>query len=193
MSDNDDAEFIEALRTAAEGERRGYADFFSWPDRSVAEWGIATTFAEAAPAEPGAPFGHIVPRGQGNDPPDCEAKDCHGRRIGIEITELVSQRAIEQVRRSGEPYSLLALWTRELFLAQIADLLAKKDAKTLKDPPYDEYIVLIHTAEMYLPAATVDGWLSGHRFPAPKQVSRAYLLLSYDAHVPGYPYFRLPW
>ncbi len=49
----------------------------------------------------------------------------------------------------------------------------------------------MHTDEPTLSRSVVQGYLDGHRFPTPKHVSRALLLLSYDPSVQRCPYFEL--
>jgi hypothetical protein len=50
-------------------KRRGYADFFGWDDRQVAEWGIASQLLEEFASDPGGPFRDLVSREVGADPP----------------------------------------------------------------------------------------------------------------------------
>jgi hypothetical protein len=188
MDDRD--EIARRLRDALR-MRRGYADFFGWPAREVAEWGVVKEFGQSAVNEPGAPFRHLRARGQRCGRPDCEAVDTDGRRLGIEVTELVDASAIVQARTDGS--CLEAEWDRAKFLAEVASRLSAKDQKTLKGGPYDEYIVLIHSDEPSLPIDVVEEWLAGHRFRKPEQIHRAYLLLSYDPRRNGCPYVRPPW
>jgi hypothetical protein len=62
----------------------------------------------------------------------------------------------------------------------------------LKEPPYSGgYVIVMHTDEPTLSRSVVQGYLDGHRFPTPKHVSRALLLLSYDPSVQRCPYFEL--
>ncbi|GJG88787.1 hypothetical protein tb265_40560 [Gemmatimonadetes bacterium T265] len=197
MTDDQDeieTEILDALASAADA-RRPYAGFFSWPDPDVAERGVAADFAAAAAGvEPGLPWDELRSRGRGNDPPDCEAVDSTGRRIAIEITEIVDGRPIAAATATRRPQERLwAIWKRERFLQEAQRRLTEKDGKVLKDGPYDEYIVIIHTDEPTLDAERVGEWLTDHRFDQPRQLSRAYLLLSYDPRPASYPYFKLSW
>jgi len=175
---------IEKIIRQAVSRFRGHADFFSWPDRELAELGVAREFLQNAVNEPGFPFHDVKPRGPGNDPPDCEARDSEGRRIAIEITELTDPEAIKAARaghRARKSLSRLAgRWNRERFLNDVTTLLELKDSKTLKGGPYEEYLVVVHTDEPELSFEGVLDWLGNHRFSAPRQIGRAYLLLSYD-------------
>src|SRR5690242_7466528 len=76
---------------------RPRAGFFAWPDRQLAERGIARTFAEAARSEPGFPLRNI--ESYQPDPPDCVAEDVFGRRVALEVTELVDAEANARAKR----------------------------------------------------------------------------------------------
>ncbi|MBX6333480.1 MAG: hypothetical protein IRY91_16650 [Gemmatimonadaceae bacterium] len=185
----DDA-ILRKMEEAVRNERP-HAAFFDWPDREVAELGVAKAFSEAAVHEPGLPFQRLESCGQGNDPPDCEATDRSGRRVAIEVTELVDGNSIVRAKRKAPP--LWGVWSRQVFVAGVQERLDEKDAKELKGGPYDEYMVLIHTDEPELPIETVEAWLARHTFKRPRRIDRAYLLLSYDPTRKGYPYVRLAW
>ncbi len=173
MDDDLINELSEAVR-----QQRPYAGFFFWPNRPFAERGLVATFSEAAASEPGLPFRNIRSRAEGEDPPDCEAIDSHGRLIAIEVTELVDGTAIAEVRRTGR--NLVATWDSSRIRTRIEELLRTKDAKVLNGGPYDEYVVLIHTDEMMITSDAIIHALNGYSLPRLKQVHRAYVFLSYQ-------------
>ena len=183
---------IAAMIAAVVKMRRGYADSRSWPpDRTLEEHGVAQDFVNAAAAEPGAPFSYLKLRRRGEDPPDCEARDVMGRRIAIEITELVDELAVKRAAR-GVPTPPVR-WNAAKLRSALARLITKKDIGTrLKDGPWDEYIVVIYSAEMLLDAAEAQTWLAQHRFDPPTTIHRAYLSLDYMPNT-GYPLIRLLW
>jgi hypothetical protein len=185
-----DEEVARKLEEAARSQRP-YAGFFDWPDAETAEWGVAKALSEAAVSEPGFPLTGLVSRGQGNDPPDCEALDASGRRVAVEVTELVDGAAIASARKHGG--NNWASWDSTKFLQALESRIRSKDAKTLKGGPYSEYIVVIHTDEPMLSIELVEQWLGEIALPSAGQIQRAYLLLSYDPHRKGYPYVRLKW
>jgi hypothetical protein len=170
--------------------RRPYASFFFSSDREVGEWGVTQTFLEFAQGEPGFPFGEPVNRGRGNDPPDCEVLDVDGRRIGIEVTELIDERAVAAAKQNGGVQ--WALWDVEKVRSAIQTRLTAKDGKVLKGGPYDEYLVLIFTDEPALPADLVERAVAVAPFDAVATIDRAYVLLSYDPHRRTYPSVRIP-
>jgi hypothetical protein len=173
-------------------QRRGYADGRSWPtERRLEEKGVVEDFIGAATNEDGYPFSQLIVRERGEDPPDVEMRDDSGRRIAIEVTELVDQVSIQNaVAGLRTPYFP---WTREEFLYKLTGRLASKDiGNRLKGGTYDEFIVLIYTDEYLLVESQVRTWLADHSFPRPSTIQRAYLSLGYSPDI-GYPLIRLAW
>lgn len=192
MSPEGEREIYEAMRAAREAAR-GYADFFGWaPDRDLEEQSIVGHLAESLEATDVAGFTEIKRRGRGNDPPDVEAVDGDGRRLAIEVTELVDGNAIKAFK-AGRHYDW-AEWTQTKFLSSLMSLLEAKNARfpKLKDGPYPGgYMVLVFTDEPELQRATVERFLAEHTFPPLPNVNRAILLLSYDPGLGRCPYFEL--
>jgi len=196
VSENDDAEILAAIKAAMEAmeKSRGYADFFGWPpDRDLEEAGVLESLVEAMNAD-GVPFySALKSRGRPNDPPDCEGLDANGARVAIEITELVDGAAIRAVKQGGSKLDWRE-WTKADFLRKLAERVDAKDEchQHLKGLPYPGgYVVVVHTDEPLLSRNAVQTYLDGHRFPKPKHVSRALLLLSYDPSIQRCPYFEL--
>jgi hypothetical protein len=192
-----DEQLAETIKRAIDA-RRGYGDSRSWPiDRDVEEHGIAQDFVEAATGEPGAPFSQLGLRGRGEDPPDCEARDAQGKRIAIELTELVNRQAVEtaaKLKKASAPQSAMPTpveWPCADLLSVIQQRLDRKDHRErLKDGPYDEYIVVIHTAEQRLDLDSVRACVQDHRFKVTSGIDRAYISLDYYPGL-GYPLVRL--
>jgi hypothetical protein len=192
MSPEDEAAIAAAMRAARE-RARGYADFFGWaPDRDLEEHGVVRSLAETLEVERRLFFSKLRIRGRGNDPPDLEALDDEGRRIAIEVTELVDGRAIE-AHKAGDPFNW-AEWPEEKFRLRVASLLAAKNARftKLKDAPYPGgYVVVAFTDEPELSRLTVQRFLEGQVFRSLPHISRAVLLLSYDPQISRCPCFDL--
>ena len=137
-------------------------------------------------------YGNVKSRRRPNDPPDCEAIDCSGARVAIEVTELVDGEAI-RAYKDGRVYDW-AEWTREKFISSLAERIDAKDKRHpfLKDPPYEGgYVVVVHTDEPGLTRSTVGEYLEGHGIPRPEHVSRVVLVLSYDPNIQLCPYFEV--
>ncbi len=192
MTPEDEKE-IAALMRAALAKRRGYADFFGWAiDRDLEEWGATMALSESLEGNGESFFSDLTRRGRGNDPPDLEAKDADGKRIAIEVTELVDGRAIQAYKR-GDVHGW-ADWSKDGFVSALAERIAEKGKRyaTLKDGPYDGgYIIVIFTDELLLRIETVKKFLDGHTFARPDGVTRAFLLMSYDPQVKHCPYVDL--
>lgn len=169
---------------------RPHAGHFSWEtDRRVAEWGVLKEFAEALSVHGCLFFSQAQHRGGGNDPPDCEAIAESGARIGIEITELVDPESAAAAR-GGNPYDWKD-WRAELVPA-LDRILRKKDTPAVvKDLPYSEYVLVIHTDEPWIEIEHTRHVLSTHVFPATSLITRAYFLISYDPFEKRYPCIRL--
>ncbi|MCY1530246.1 hypothetical protein D9M68_654260 [compost metagenome] len=185
--DDVDAEIIAALQ-----RNRKYAGFFEWSaDRDLAEHGVVESLAKSLDKRGELFFSDLKIRGRGNDPPDLEAVDAEGRRVAIEVTELVDGKVAHahQVGRTWE----VAEWKRDDFLVALKTRLATKDAKfaKLEDGPYPGgYVVVVFTDETFLMWLAVEDHLKGQAFDGMPNISRAFLLLSYFPGK-GYPYFEL--
>ncbi|HEY9104202.1 hypothetical protein [Chitinimonas sp.] len=199
MTPEQDAAEIVRHGLATGQRQRGYADFFCWTrNRDVEEWGVAVTLAESLALDGRGFYTDVLSRGRGKDPPDCEARDLAGRRLAIEVTELVDGRVIQQLKyadRACQP-SDWAEWDRATFLGQLDERIASKDRRypELKAPPYPGgYVVVVYTDEPKLDRDTVASYLAGYRFRRPRHILRAFLLLSHDPAVARCPYFELGW
>lgn len=158
-------------------------------DRSIEEAGILDNFTNALARDGRSFFEQARHRGPNNDPPDCEAINSSGARIGIEITELVDGTSIEKARRC-QSYN----WKdwREDFVPSLGRLLHRKDAPAkLKGGPYSEYVLLIHTDEPWLDFDQARRAVSCHEFPATSLITSAYFMLSYCPRGSEYPCISL--
>ena len=132
----------------------------------------------------------------GQDPPDCEAT-LDGKWSGVEVTELVhrptlerSIKAVRQRSRGEEPQKPEAyfVWDRDDPIAALQELLAVKDSAKLKRS-YEQYVLVIHTDEVFLDSDRVERFLQGASFNT-SLITRAFLGLSYEPGK-GYPVFAL--
>ncbi len=170
--------------------QRPHAGHFSWEtNRSVAEAGVLNEFVEALAFDGQEFFSLPRHRGPGNDPPDCEADDNAGGRIGIEITELVDP-ASAAAARAGKAYDWKD-WKPDLIPTLDRIIRLKDSPAALKDPPYSEYLLLVHTDEPWMELDHTRQSLADHIFPATSLITKAYLLISYDPGEKRYPYIRL--
>jgi len=136
-----------------------------------------------------------------NDPPDVVLVTNYGRKIGIEVTELVDQEIVAEVARSkkrGQLSSEWADWNADLVAEKLAELVRTKDTKlqnATKD--YAEVLLVINTDEPMIDRIMIQEALTKFEFHT-KYIDRGYVILSYDPQVSktefaaGYPIFKLP-
>ena len=132
------------------------------------------------------------------DPPDCIAKNSLGNVVAFEITEFVSQDAVqinerarpERGKRPTIDRMVMATWSEESVIAHVRSLLDAKDKKKYLGGPFAEHIAVIHTDEPLLIRADVEKWLAGKSFGPYRQLTSAYFLYSYEPGK-GYPFQSL--
>ncbi|MEW8294369.1 MAG: hypothetical protein AB2715_06870 [Candidatus Thiodiazotropha sp.] len=192
MSDGEGKSIVEIIKSAID-HARGYADHFGWAfNRDLEELGVVELLSKALDAENKLFFSEIKIRGRGNDPPDCEAKTNIGKRLAIEVTELVSGEAIRDYKK-GFIFKW-AKWSRESFLTGLQLAINKKDTRysKLKEPPYPGgYLLVIYTSEPSLNQEVVQRYLLNHKLSQPTHINYVFLILRYEPKTKKYPYFEL--
>jgi len=139
--------------------KRPWNGFWSWRDKPVGERGAAQQILEAA----GFKVEQLVSREPGQDPPDCEAM-LDDKWSGIEVTELVHEptleRSLKAIRQRAagmlpERPEAHFIWDRDDLVTALNRLLTRKDKKP-KISSYDQYVLIVHTDEMYGGAKPVE-------------------------------------
>lgn len=201
MCDEPDDEhdyLLEAVRKS-----RGYATFYEWPlDKSLEEYGVGETllrflFGKNIP-------GRLLP--VKNDPPDLLLEFEDGRRVGIEVTEMVCGQAAAQARYlkendvrdsvTGLPQGAWTWWSPEKIAKRLTDDIAKKDGKLMSvRDRFDEIILAIHTDEPDIDWRKAEQVLKTYRATT-NAIARAFLLMGYDPSAKslfpdGYPVFEI--
>jgi hypothetical protein len=178
---------VENLKRLILGNTRPWNGFWFWRDKQVGERGAAQKILQEANFK----VERLVSRER--DPPDCEAM-LNGKWSGIEVTELVHKRTFQQSitavlqRATGAVHFV---WERDDLLEELRRILKKKDKEP--EDPYQRYVLVIHTDEMYLDRERVDGFLQDATFNT-NVITDAVLGLSYHPSCNGdgqYPVFRL--
>ena len=193
---NDDSEdFSELLRR----NRQMHAGFFSWKDKPVGEKGAVESLNESL-KKCGQPA-FLAVKSRSNDPPDCEARSFDGKRIGIEVTELVDEdsRAASQPNRkkplTQDKISKLhrrPRYAEHEFEKFIRDRIGEKDKQSsVKDGPYDEYVLIICCDEARALYAPLIEYLRGCEFGPTELVDRVFFLISYDPQKECCPFVEL--
>ena len=192
IDDDEEREILAAIRASMK-KARGYADYFGWAEnRDLEEWGVLQCCEESLEAQ-GRPFywPTLKIRGRPNDPPDFEALDSEGRRVAVEVTELVSEDAI-RAHKAGAVYDF-AVWDQDSFLNALTESIGRKDAKfpRLKGPPYPGgYDLVVFTDEPMLSRDIIEGFLRDRTFLV-EHLSRVILLKGYDPGVERCPVYEL--
>lgn len=180
----------EELADEEKANIRPHAGYYTWKgDRELEEDGVLADFVKAVNDQHGSILCDARHRGRENDPPDCEAVDNAGRRIGIEITELVHGPSIEVARR-GDP----EIWKdwRTALIPELQKRLDRKDAATPKDGAFAEYRLVVYTDEPWLgELERTRRDLAAHVFRPTSLITRAYLLISYCPEERRQPCIRL--
>lgn len=180
MSDADVDPFSEdwaevARSIEANGRPWGY---WHWRDKAVSERAAADEVLTAAG------LNVVDLRSRSEDPPDCDAT-VDGLLWGIEVTEIVHQRTLEQALKlqqthGGWPKGTIRYfeWDRQSLLTAIQKRIDKKDEGKVKGGPYDRYALVIVTDEFHLHRETVEEFLAGATFRA-RLITDVFLGLSY--------------
>src|SRR5712671_1036974 len=172
MSDEDETEGKEAtLAEIIEANDRGYNGYWAWKDKPTAEWGAANEILTNAKIA----FEGLVSVPERRQPPDCEAL-VDGQLVGVEVTELVHQRAMERSLKAQkqqkqqkqekqgqelEKPEFYFVWDRAELLRALQALIDRKDGAEPQGGPYSRYFLVIHTDETLLDAESVKQWLTG--------------------------------
>lgn len=169
---------------------RQHANHFNWHVKDVKEIGIAQDFfaqLEKLTEE------KLVKIENAEDPPDVRVVTSTGKVMGVEITELVNQKAIELQIKQHESYVYeLLKWDKEYTLARIEELINEKN-ELCRHPPsvYDAMVLLIHTDEPKLRPVTLKGYVSGHEWPDSPSFDGIYVLVGYDPETGGTELIKL--
>jgi hypothetical protein len=178
---------VEALK-----KQRPYAAYWEWPHKPSKEAGIMRDFL-ASWERAGFPRYEAVTALE-TDPPDFIAETSSGSRVGIELTELVSEEAIRanvNARRAGSEERTYRDWQPDAVLTVIQSNLDDKGAKQFHGGPYAEIHVVIHVDEPVIGAAEYRPRLDGSVFSRPLALTRAFVLFSYDPSEGGCPLVEL--
>jgi hypothetical protein len=178
MPADDDAEILNLMRLAIE-KSRGYASYWEWKiNKRQAEMHAAQVLSRFL-------FSglHYSISSVDDDPPDALVQ-LETLRYGIEVTEIVDQKAIERAskrKRQGLPVEYdWANWNSDRLSEALEQGLMTKDRKLAAHAQnYDEVLLAFITDEgmidSRLAAAVV-----GNMHSETQRIDRAFIILSYD-------------
>ncbi len=165
---------------------RRYASFFEWPDKDLKELGVVEELVASIAACDALELHE--PRINRPDPPDCVCSGACGTRVAVEVAEIVCQRA---AALNAQGHNVYRNWYPGELEPHIATRLANKDSKQFHGGPYDEVLICLFTDEPALTSEFAGSELAQTRFGPFRQITRAYLLFSYDPNTKRYPALRL--
>ena len=185
----DEEKFKRYLENLPKSKRR-HASFFDYPDKQVKELGIMNEFVVQLENMGNA---KIIDWEPGEDPPDIKATDLNGNFIGIEITELVNQRAVEkEIQRNPEYYKEYFSWDEEKVRTKILDIVETKNRKLDRLPDrYRSIVLLIHTDEPFLSSDKLIDYLKSVPKPEDLVLSDCYVLVAYEPQKGGYTLIKV--
>lgn len=201
--DPDDRDWSEVVRSMREAraKSRGYADYWEWaiePRRAEEQAAqVLRNFLTRSGEQASGPLSRVM-----RDPPDVLLTVADGRRLGIEVTELVNSEAVKRHRHHKEHGEAItydwADWTPASMVEELSKLIVRKDRKLAKAAEaYDELLLAIITAEPLIDEQLAQEAVALWR-PVVERIDRAFLLLSYqpgadeDRYPDGCPVLPIP-
>jgi hypothetical protein len=157
----------------------------------VKERGIVKTLIESMGRKGEAAFkGPVRSVDEKEQWPDCTAVDVEGRNVAFEVTELVSQTAIE-INQTGD--AKWDLWPGDSAVKRLEEILRKKDQSSFHGKEFAKVVLVIHIDEPALDRDRIQSLLEGHVFPHLRNIDEVYLLMSFSPKLGGgeYPCFKL--
>ena len=169
--------------------RGGHAPYWNWHKQGTLELNVAGVLITLLNRSLGINLRGVRSRDAGDDPPDCEASTSDGRRVGIEVMELVDEQTAwaahelakprppdktKKGRRKKvkkvSPVSLLEMtekeWSRDELITRLQKCITRKGAPAaVRGGPYAAYLLAIPTDEDSLVIGSrLESLLSGHSF-----------------------------
>ena len=165
---------------------REYAPFFEWFQKDRKELGVVEALLGSLNQTSGSSF--CSPRIQHPDPPDCICFNAEGGLVAVEVAEVVCEEA---ARLTAQGEQVMRVWRPEELKMRVVDLLDGKDGKTFHGGPYADIITCLFTDEPMLTLEHVNSELGNTSFGPYKQLTSAFLVLSYDPSTKSYPVVTL--
>jgi hypothetical protein len=166
--------------------QRKYAGFFAIGDKHATERTVVEELVTALRAAGIDDLPNLVAADK--DPPDLVGETSAGGRVGIEVTEAVSQDAVHANERGHAVYRH---WSPGEFAELLAARIADKDTKVYSGGPFERLILCIHTDEPEISHERAMAEVARLTPVQLRQIHEVYLLLSYDPTSKRYPVVRL--
>ena len=192
MSPEDEisAAIVEGLRKN-DRLRRKHASFWNFYKKSSKELGLFSEIFHRFEIDYGS---KVIEWGLcKNDPPDIFADLADGRKIGVEITELVNEAAIDaQIHKPDDYYHHLFQFDFKNACEEVRKLVRHKEAKlSHKMPDYAELALLIHTDEFLLKSDQFMVDVTPRVLDSSRVFASIYILFSYEPDKQQCPLIKL--
>ena len=184
--------FWEALMNS----RNGYASQFATSNTpgitEIVEEDIAREFAKSLLHTENISLTDVI--SNSDDPPDCFGI-VDGKKIGIELVELVDGKALAKAKKGFSPHKSSGQfhetqWSRDRFLKKLYALIDyKHDKYKAKNQVFD--CLLIYTDEPWLNAHDVEIWLAETTVKSRASFKSVYLLMAYHPLQEHWPIFNI--
>jgi len=166
-------------------KKRQYASHYESLTKEEKELSVAEDFVTAISAESGLLLRDL--KFQKPDPPDFVATDAHGKRVALEVTEIVCRETVKN--RKAARNSFARVWRPGDLTAAAAEALLDKDGKTYHGG--GRVFICLFTDEPMLTVEAARAELRDKQFGQFKQIDAAYLLFSYEPRTQNYPVIAL--
>ena len=177
--------------------KRGHSSVFATTNKTkkLVELSIACEFSKSLQYEFSILLENIT--NCEADPPDCLA-EVNGRRIKIELVELIDESAIGIARKTGltahndAKQFLATQWNSDRLIEEVNKTIDAKDKK-YKSADKKFEILVIYTAEPWLSPNDVKRWISEQKFEARISFENVFLLMEHDPNYcqSHWPLFKL--
>ncbi len=190
MPDEFDIAVAKMLEREVNGQRK-YASFFHSVDKKLKERDVVRILlremAKKGDVHITGPVTSVDEREQW---PDCRAKDDKGQDVAIEVTELVSQEAIEANQHGDGKW---CWWSDASVMERLEKIIREKDQTCYHGSNYTKVVLVVNTDEPALDSDQIGSLVQMRVFAKPRNIDGAYLLMSYHPLLGGgyYPYFKL--
>lgn len=184
--------FWAALMNSRKGHASQFATSNSPGITEIVEEAIAQEFANSLVYTENVSLKDVISNPE--DPPDCFGI-LNGRRICIELEELVDGEALAKAKKGASPYKSCGQfhetqWSRDRFLTKLNGVIDRKHLKyKAKNQVFD--CLLIYTDEPRLNTHDVQAWLAETTVKARTSFKSVYLLMSYHPLQEHWPLFNI--
>ena len=177
MATDEDAEILRLMREAIH-KSRGYASYWEWKlDKQQPELHAARVLSRFLFRDQDYSVSSVT-----NDPPDAVVQ-LGTRRYGIEVTEILDQKAVERAskrKKQGLPVEYdWTNWDSDRLSEAIKQGLVAKDKKLAHVRRYDELVLAFITDESMIDSRLAAA-VAGRIHSDTRYIDRAFMILSYE-------------